>query len=297
MKRYKLIVDSLCTIPNDLLEKFDIEKLHYSITSDKGDVVVDDFSEDLVKQICDQIMNKNKYQTTLYSPLLIEEKINNYLNEYQQVIYVCASPQYTGQYEATKFIQEKNPKRVFIINSHSICTLIEELVNLIINFYHTNELINQESIEKMVNELNNKSCTLLVPKTMIGLIHSGRIPVSLAKILKLAKITPIIKVEEKMKQYKLMKNNLNIDVRKILSAIDDLYKNKLKPELINKVYIIHTLINKEKIQEVIKIVTNYYQIAKEKIFVRANPLPIAVYTLTDSIGIGMYASINKKDIK
>lgn len=293
MKKFKIIVDSLCTIPKELAEQLDIEKLQYSINDINGKIIIDDFSRETLDQVVSTIDKNNYYKSSMYSPIIIEEKINEYLKEYNQVLYICASTQYTGQYDATKYIQEKNKDKVFIINSNAICTNIEEMVYDIIDFFNKNDCITQKDINDIVNKINNSSCTLFIPKYLEGLLHSGRIPSSLVKLLKLAKVTPIIKSEEKNKPCKLIKNASG-EILKLLTTFDEIFGKKIKDNMINKVYIFDTIISKEKLNEIKKAVQDYYGVIIKKIHIRLTPLPVAIYTLKESFGISIHALCNKK---
>ncbi len=296
MKKYKIFIDSLCSMPVDIANKLDITKLQYSISDNDGKLIVDDFSDELVDRITTEIANKHPYKTGLLQPTIIEEHIKQSLEEYEQVIYICSSNSYTGQYKATQYLQNEFPERVFIVNSNSICTINEEIAWSIIEYFKEHDTINQEVIDKIVKDINATGTTIFIPKNIDGLLFSGRIPNSLVKLLKLARVTPIIKAEEKNTACKIIKSKNASDIPKLLTTVDDLFKKKLNAETIKKVYVIHTLISKENIAKAVEEVQKYYGIDKEKIIVRSNPLPIATYTLKDSIGLGVYTNnIPKKN--
>ena len=293
MKKFKIIVDSSCTIPIDVANKLDIKKFSYEVIGQNGEIVKDNFTRELIEETLSKINEKYFFKSSMYSPILVEEMINEELKEYNQVFYITSSIQFTGQYENTKYVQEKNPNRVFIINSNSTCSVIEEIAYKIIEHFQKNETIDQEKINEIVNYVNKHSCTLFIPKNLIGLMHSGRIPSSLIKLLKLAKVTPIIKTEEKNKPCKLMKNN-DKQLLKMLDTFNEIFVEKIKDNLVNKIYIFETILNNEKINEIVETIHNYFKIAKEKIHIRMTPLPIAVHTLKESFGITFHMLCEKK---
>lgn len=292
MKKFKIIVDSLCTMPIDIAKELDIKKIQYSINDSKGNIITDDFSRKLLNDVVSQINKDNFFKSSMYSPTLIEEEINKFLEEYEQVLYICASTHYTSQYESTKYIQEKNKDRVFIVDSNNICTNIEEIAYKITDFYKNNEKITQDDINLIIKNVNNNTTTLFIPKYLDGLIHSGRIPSSLIKLLKLAKVTPIIKSEEKNKPCKLIKNTTG-EILKLLNAFDEIFGKKLKDNLIKTIYIFDTIISKEKLNEIKKVIQDYYNVKIEKIQIRLTPLPVAIYTLKESFGIAIHALTNR----
>lgn len=293
MKKIKIMVDSTSTIPIDLSRELDVKKIKYQVNDVSGKIVVDDFTIDTLKNVMNEIDGKNYYKSCLCPPTIIEEKINKYLQNYDQVFYITASSQYTGQYEAVKYLQDKHPGRVFILNSNSICTVTEELVYKIIDHYKSNDNITINELNQFANEINERTTTLFIPKNLNGLIHSGRIPASLIKLLKFARVTPIVKAEEKNKACKIIKNS-TADVYKLFECFDDIFDNKLNNETIRKVYIFNSAVSKEKVDEMIKAVKEYYKISDDKIYVRVTPLPVAIYTLNDSFGIGIHANVKKK---
>ncbi len=293
MKKFKIIVDSSCTIPVDVANNLDIKKISYEINNPEGKIIIDNFTREQVDETLSKINDKYFFKSSMFSPILIEEIINNELNEYNQVLYITSSTNFTGQYENTKYIQEKYPNRVFIINSNSTCSVIEEIVYKFIDYFRNNETINQDVIDETVNFVNKHSCTLFIPKNLMGLMHSGRIPSSLIKLLKLAKVTPIIKTEEKNKPCKLIKNN-DCQLIKMLDAFNEIFVEKIKDNLINKIYIFETILSNEKKNEIIETIQSYFKVAKEKIQIRVTPLPIAIYTLKESFGVSFHMLCEKK---
>ncbi len=269
--------------------QLDIEKLTCSISDENGKLVTDDFSAEMLENITAEIANKHPYKTGMYTPTIIEEKVEAYLKDYQQIIYITSNTPYTGQYEATKFLQEKHPERVFIVDSKCICTFHEEMTYQIIDYFKDHETIDSATLQKITDDVFNTGCMVFVPQSIDGIMYSGRIPTTLVKLLKLAKISPIIRVDDKNKPAKVIKHKTLVqDVCKMFNVVADIFKNNLNEKIIKKIYIIHTVVNQTTLKEIIKCACEFFKVQMDKIQVRLTPLPIATYTLKDSLAISLF---------
>lgn len=291
-KKVKFIVDSSCSIPPAIAKQLGVDVLPYSINDLDGNIIIDEFTYDQKEKIASDLEKKIVYKTSLYAASKIEDLCTEYINTYDYVVYICSSTHFTGQYSATEYLNKKMLNKVFIINSNSAAAIIEEIFYELQILFKEQKEININIINDLVNKINNQSTTLFIAKSIDGLISSGRIPYPLIKILKITKVFPIIKTEEKNKPVTVTKNYDNSHI-KLISIIENLFSNKLDKDNIKRIYILGSLLSKEKIQEIKTYICDKFKIISDLVLIRDVPLPIMVYTFRNSFGITVISKIKK----
>ena len=58
MKKFKIIVDSSCTIPVDVANNLDIKKISYEINNPEGKIIIDNFTREQVDETLSKINDK-----------------------------------------------------------------------------------------------------------------------------------------------------------------------------------------------------------------------------------------------
>lgn len=292
-KKIKIIVDSSCTINEENCKKYDVLKLPYKINDVEGNLIEDDFDLKQLEVIMTKIDNGSIYKTSLLSNGILENHIIEILKKYDAVIYITSSVDFTGQYKSAIELMKTFKDKCFVINSHGAAAIIEEAIYEIKKNIDKDE-ISIEEFDKVIRDINSRTITYFAAKNINGLLHSGRIPLPVAKMLKFSKVIPIIKTEEKNKPAGFTKK-WNESIDKIIKYIDNNYPVKLNKDNIEKIYILNVLTSKDDLLKMKEKISEYYEFNINKIEIRSVPLPIAVYTLRESYAITMVAKINRNE--
>lgn len=253
----KIISDSGCDLPIDILEVYDIDILPLSVINDDKEYF--DQVSITPKQVYDGMRSGVMYKTSQVSPLSFENKFEEYAKNKQSVIYLAFSSGISGTYQsaliAVNDVKEKYPDfDIEIIDTKAAslgCGLIvfeaaklakkevtkEEIINTI-NYYveHIEQVFTVDDLEYLFRGGRVTKTAAFVG----GLLNIKPI----LEVTKEGKLVPIEKVRGRSKVFKRMVELMKIrgngaDFSEQLIAIshgDDLDAcNKLK-DMIKEAY-------------------------------------------------------------
>ncbi len=286
MKKVGILIDSTSTFDEKEVKSQDIHLIYNSVNDDDGNVIEDICSDEQKRQICDLIAKERRtMRTSSVNSQIIQDKINELLKKYEYVVYITLAPTFSGQYNnalaAKACIGNKN---VIILHSGSVAVQTEIVLNSIMKYINDGNEMDQDKMQNHIFELSKHITTILTTFHLEGLIASGRIPTPVAKLLKLAKMHPIIQGEETHKKAGLYRKWTE-STKNVLEAIDNRFPKPPRGKDIKEVYLCQSLCEPERIEELLTKIAEHFQIDKKIIKVRVTPLLVLSATLKDSFGV------------
>ena len=182
----KVFVDSGSSIKPDEALEYNVELIPLKILlGDKEYLDGVDLSIDL---FYDKLLNENYFpKTSLPSLADLEEKVNSYTNNGDDVIILTLSSKISGTYNALNLLFEDN-KNVRVIDSCLAVGGMRLLVDEINR--HRNESL--DAICKYVKELIPRIVVMAIPETLNYLFKGGRLNKTEWLVGSVLKIKPII---------------------------------------------------------------------------------------------------------
>lgn len=173
MNKFKIVVDSGCDIPYDIVQNEDITIVPLTIDVNNR-TFVDNLELDTKELIKNIKSDENAGKSSCPSPQAYIDAFDNY----DEIFIVTLSSTVSGSYQSANIAKEmyesENPNaKVFIIDSYSAsaaeCLLTHKLIN-----YRQLNLSFDEIVEKISNDALNAK-TYFVLDDMSTLIKNGRI--------------------------------------------------------------------------------------------------------------------------
>ena len=186
----RVIVDSGSSIKQDEKERYGVEIIPLHINLDGKEYLdgVNLKDEDFYKALTvDKIFPK----TSLPSMAFVEDMINGFVNQGDEVIYIALSSGLSGTYNTIRMIFEGNDK-VRVIDSKSAAGGIRILVEEI-NKDRSRSL---DELEKRLLELIPRVRLLAIPETLEYLYRGGRLSKTGYLLGGILGIVPIIAIED-----------------------------------------------------------------------------------------------------
>ena len=107
----KILSDSACDLPKEIIEKYDIDILPIVVLNDEEEFL--DKVNISPEKIYKDMRNGEIYKTAQISPNVFREKFNEYAKEGKRVIYLAFSSELSGTYQNSTFVRdsilEKHP--------------------------------------------------------------------------------------------------------------------------------------------------------------------------------------------
>ena len=152
MKPFKIICDSACDLPKDLVAKYDIDVVSFYVSLDDQNYYKEQEknTQDFYQELVD---HPNQYPKT--SMPTVEEYFNafeQYIKKEIPVICICITSKMSGSYNgamlAKQDILEKYPHAKIAVIDSSLITVIEGMLVLELARMRENHLSFEETIEK-----------------------------------------------------------------------------------------------------------------------------------------------------
>lgn len=191
--KIKLICDSLCDIPKDIIDKYDIDVIPLTIIigdkeyKDSVDITNKEFYK-MIKKI--DTMPKTSQATYMQ----FKEVFDKYKNEYA-IVCITGSSQSSGTYQSAVMAKNDTEGEIYIFDTLNLslgsgqyvvkaCELIDE------NICSAKELVNK------LENLRESVSLLFVPDSLEYLKRSGRVSVTAAAIGNMLSLKPVFSVKE-----------------------------------------------------------------------------------------------------
>lgn len=196
--KVKLIADSLCDIPKDIKEKYNIEIIPLTIIFDNKEYKdgVDLTNDEFYKKLKE---SKILPKTSQITPVEFNEVFKRYLNDYDKIIYISGSSNVTGTYKSALISKEMlKTDKIEVFDSKQLSFgygfILFEIAKII-------EDKNIEDIRKKIAQLVDKVECIFSVETLEYLKKGGRLSSTKAAIGTILNIKPILKIEDgKVKQ-------------------------------------------------------------------------------------------------
>lgn len=295
MKKILLLTDICTTINNDIAKELDVCVLPLAIFDQDGKQYVDKELSISSSEILDY-QDKGKIFSTGCTPqLILEETIQNKLNEYDYILALPISSKWSSEFSHLKALsnQPNFKNKLYVADvldfGYDVEILCKELRKKI------NEgCENIPELIKYAEDFHNYTLSFFVCKQLKGLVASGRVPNVVAKLFKLTKIYPIIKVDQE--------NHFGGIVKKwdeaIPECVKQLIKNfggKLSGKDIRNITILYLDCDENYIKNVKSFISKSLKIDENIIDIRESPR--IFWHIVSRGAIGLQVVANKKKHK
>lgn len=295
MKKILLLTDTCSSLSKEVAKELDVCILPLSIYDQDGKQYANndlDFSHEHILKLQE---SGTVFSTGCTSQLLLEETIKSNLVNYDYILALPISSKWSSQYSHIKALsnQPDFKEKLYVadvldfgFNIEILCRELREKINSGID--DIDELI------KYAEDFHNFTLSFFVCKQLKGLVDSGRVPNVVAKLFKLTKIYPIIKVDQE--------NHFGGIVKKWDEAIPECIKQLIKnfdgnltKNDIRNISIISLDCSKEYINQVKKLIVDALEIDESIIQIRNAP-DIFVHIVSRG-AIGLQVVANKRKHK
>ncbi|MGL4948562.1 MAG: DegV family protein [Mycoplasma sp.] len=295
MEKIRIIIDTTTTVQDDFIKKHNLYVIHNCISDENGNVYRDEKTIEQKRWVSEKIRNEGVIFTTSFiNGAIMQEAVEELLKTCDKVLYVSLGKGFSGQYSSALQVEKIFDGKFVVFDSNSVCANNEILVKWLVEYVEAGNPIDKAVIEAHMDEINSMAPTLFTTPIYDGLIKNGRIPSYVAKILKISKLFPIIATEESNKKFGFFRKWEHNQI-KIIEGLDSRFgTQKPRGDDIKEVYINESLLPENVLESLILQLMNYFQIPREKINVRSNPLLIFSSTLIDSYGVTILTNGIKK---
>lgn len=294
-KKILILVDSSSTINLEQAKKYEIEILPLSIYRSDGSTYIYESLKMSGNQFLEMGDEDYTFSTSCTPQGILEEVINDKLNKYDAIIALPISQRWSSQYDHLKALslQEQYVNKLFVVNTLEYGYAIECLA------IELRQMINEGiyTISDLVDYAENYhkfTICYFACKVLKGLVDSGRVPKIAAKLFKLAKIKPILRVEGENHLETIIKNFSEV-INKIIKAIIKIYGGEFINKNIKKIAILTADNSSEYLQEVVTDLSKTFGIDKKDVEIRQ--APNIFINIVGRGAIGVHVIANKQKVK
>lgn len=192
--KIKLICDSLCDTPEELIEKYDIEVVPLNI------ILKDrEYKEgvDISKEEFYKIMKeKNEVPKTSQATYIqFKEVFEKYKDEYS-IVCINGSSKSSGTYQSAVMAKNDTEGDIHVFDTLTLSLGSAQFIAKACELLESNESINASEMIQKLEEIRSSVSLYFVPDTLEYLKRSGRASLTTATIGNLLKIKPIFSVED-----------------------------------------------------------------------------------------------------
>lgn len=291
-KKILIMVDSSTTMSKEDAIKYNVDILPLAIYRNDGKEYVSALHEVTPEELLKMYDEGYTFKTSCTPQLILEDAINEQLKIYDYIIALPISEKWSSQYSHLKALanQEEYKNRLYVANTLEYGFAIEELSKKLRNMINEG-CDDPEQLLSFANSFHEKTICFFACKTLDGLVASGRVPKVVAKLFKLTKIYPIIKVEAENHLETIVKN-WNEVPNKCIKALIKTY-GKLSEKDIDAITILTVGNSVDYVNQVKSDLAKAIGISPEKIQTRWAPNVFINIVLKNSIGIHLVANKNK----
>lgn len=193
MSNIKIICDTMNDVPQDIVNKYDIDVLPATIIFNEKEYKAGvDLSGDEFYKILRESEEIPKTSQITYATFT--EVFNKYINEGKQILYLAGSSVSSGTYQSAMLAKSDVEGPIYIFDTYSLCIgggmLIKEAAIM------ANEGKSIEEIIESLEILKNKVQVYFSVDALDHLYKGGRISGAKAAVGTLLNIKPILKIED-----------------------------------------------------------------------------------------------------
>ena len=275
MRDFKILTDSCCDLPDDIIKEFDIGMISYYVSLDGKNYLLDriDIS---IEDFCEQIeTNKNLFPKTSFPPL--NEFINffrQYLKDGLDVLFISMTSKFSGAFQAvinaSETLKEEYPDSEIIITDSEQVSMGEGL--LVIQAAKMKKAgCSITQISDFINKTKSESKLFATVNSLSYLQKGGRIGKVSAIAGNILNIKPIISV----KNGELYPHSKVRGRKKAVEEIVNLIIKETQSEKDNYDYAVFHLCAHQEADEIINLLKN-------KFYVDINLSPIKIGSIIGS---------------
>lgn len=193
MNPVKLVTDSTCDLPLDLLQKHHVELLPLNVSI--GGVTYHDCYDITTPKLFELVEEHDETpKTSAISPAKFADVFEKYVNLGYDVIYIGIGSKLSSTYASAVVASKDFPDRVFVLDSMNLSSAIGLQVLKMIEFCDAG-MSAKEIAEKMKSITPKVQCSFAI-KTMDYLYKGGRCSGMKFFFGRMLRIFPIIKMKE-----------------------------------------------------------------------------------------------------
>lgn len=192
--KIKLICDSLCDVPKELIEQYDIDVVPLNIIlGDKEYKEGIDISND---EFYKRMKEKTEVPKTSQATYIqFKEVFDKYKDDYS-IVCINGSSKSSGTYQSAVMAKNDTEGDIHIFDTLTLSLGSAQFVVKACELIENNKDIKAEELIKHLEELRESVSLFFVPDTLEYLQRSGRASLTTATIGNLLKIKPIFTVED-----------------------------------------------------------------------------------------------------
>ncbi|MDU4935201.1 MAG: DegV family protein [Peptostreptococcaceae bacterium] len=192
--KIKLICDSLCDAPKELIEQYDIDVVPLNIIlGDKEYKEGIDISND---EFYKRMKEKTEVPKTSQATYIqFKEVFDKYKDDYS-IVCINGSSKSSGTYQSAVMAKNDTEGDIHIFDTLTLSLGSAQFVVKACELIENNKDIKAEELIKHLEELRESVSLFFVPDTLEYLQRSGRASLTTATIGNLLKIKPIFTVED-----------------------------------------------------------------------------------------------------
>lgn len=194
MKKYIIITDSTCDLPQTIIDKNNIKVIPYELTFNGENYFSS--TEINYKDFYKELRNGTLPKTTQINSTKFIEYFEPLLKSGQDILYICFSSALSGTYasalNAAQELNELYDNKVFVVDSKS-ATLGQGLL-VFKALEKQREGYSIKDLEKWLNENNTRLYHVATVNDLFHLKRGGRISSSAAVVGSMLNIKPLIKI-------------------------------------------------------------------------------------------------------
>ncbi|MDE5651769.1 MAG: DegV family protein [Ureaplasma sp.] len=235
-----------------------------------------------------------KFKTGATPIGIVEEVLDEQFKKYDQIISLCISQKWSSQYEHLENLstQTKYKDKLFVIDTKEFGYNAEYLA-LELRKRINSGIYTMDELLEFASSFNKYVTSFFLCRSFDGLVNSGRIPKIIARLLKFAKIYPIIKVDDGENKLEGMIKNTIDSNNKIIKSIYKSFDNKLNKNNILKIGILTACNSDEYINEVKQDIIKAFDISEDLIEIRPAPTIFINIVMRNAICISVITNKTK----
>ncbi len=189
MKKVWITSDCTCDMSEDLLNEFEVEVIHFYITTDHG--CFKDMAEITANNVV-EYFDDGGYQisTTAPAPYEYVEFFKNILEKCQEIVHVAIGSGLSMSYQNAVAAAEQFGGRVHVIDSQHLSTGIAHLVIRGVEMARADR--SAEEIVAEIEKMREKVSTTFIAENADYLYRTGRVSKLVKKLCSALKIHPVL---------------------------------------------------------------------------------------------------------
>ncbi|QZE12370.1 DegV family protein [Mycoplasma sp. Ms02] len=272
MKKLGIIIDSFSGVKREFAESLGFGFL--SLQSDIDKKIYYDGQDDS-QEILGVLAKAKDYRTSLPRLDQIEDTITEFSNQYENVIMILISKNLSSTASHAEAFSNQF-KNVFVLDNHFTGYQVIEVAQKLQDLYEQGMSISE--LQAYVEDLRQKTFTLIVPKNLDFLINGGRLTGAKKFIMTKIQMIPTIKYDGSASVSALRRSTKTAISKIFEKYIKTIGEENIKNYTFKWIHGIDDEINKEVVEQAQKhnIVLDHEQYTSTAVAIHCGPEAIAI---------------------